>query len=122
MHTLRVSTFGEYLAEIRRQKGLSLRQLAKLAGCDATFLSRVEACRDEKTLPTEALIVRIAEALGCDADVLLGAAGKIAPDLKDLIKARPAQFAAVLRELRRMKDAPDAAFDEVAREVRDGDW
>jgi transcriptional regulator with XRE-family HTH domain len=115
-------SFGSYL---RRQReallasdpGCSVRGVASRVGVQPSYLSKVE--RDEVAPPSEATIVRLAEALGEDPDVLLALAGKVSKDLQAIIRKRPKLVAQLLRELKR---APDHAVLRLVREVRDGDW
>ncbi|MHB0955545.1 MAG: helix-turn-helix domain-containing protein [Pirellulaceae bacterium] len=82
-----------------------------------SYISKVE--RDEMPPPSEATIVRLAEALQVDPDVLLALAGMVSADLRQVILKRPKLFADLIRQL---KDAPDHALLRVVREVRDGNW
>lgn len=65
-------TVGEQIREARQARGLSLRALAGQAGMHFASLSKVENGRD--TVGEKSLI-RIAEALGVDVDLMLGHAG-----------------------------------------------
>ena len=69
--------------------------------------------------PSEATIVKLAEELGEDPDVMLALAGKVSSDLLEVIRKRPRLFADLIREL---KDMPDRAVLRLVREVRDGVW
>lgn len=84
---------------------------------EPSYLSKVE--RDEVAPPSEATILRLAEALDEDPDLLLAMAGKVSSDLRMVILKRPQLFAELIRQL---KDAPDRAVLRIAREVRDGKW
>lgn len=95
----------------------SVRKVAGRIGIQPSYVSKVE--RGEVAPPSEATILRWAEVLGEDPDVLLALAGKVSADLRDVIVKRPKMFAQLIRELR---DAPDHALLRVVREVRDGDW
>ena len=115
-------TFGSYVRERREDRrrldpSYSLRQIAQRIGVEPAYLSKVE--RNEVSPPSEQKIRALAAALEDDADVLLAMAGKVSSDLQAVIRARPALFAQLIRELR---DAPDHALLRVVREVRDGDW
>ena len=68
---------------------------------------------------SEEVIVKLAEVLDQDPDVLLALAGKLSSDLRQIIIRRPKVFADLLRQLRK---APDHAILRVVREVRDGNW
>jgi transcriptional regulator with XRE-family HTH domain len=65
----RRSPFGERLAELRRQRGLTQAELAEKAGVDQPTLSDYEQGR--RRLHGQA-IVDLCRALGTTADVLLG--------------------------------------------------
>lgn len=115
-------TFGNALRRSREAKAdadaeFSLRQVAARCGITPAYLSRVE--RDEVPPPGEETLVKLANELGEDADVMLAMAGKVSSDLREAIIARPKLFAELIRTI---KNAPDKAVLRVVREVRDGDW
>jgi len=115
-------TFGAFVRgrrEVLREtdRSYSVRQVAGRIGIEPSYLSKVE--RGHVAPPSEETVVRLAKALGEDADVLLALAGKVSSDLKEAIRRRPQLFAKLIREL---KDIPDHAVLRLVREVRDGDW
>ena len=63
---------GERIREARQARGISLRQLANQVGIHFSHLSKIENGKD--TVGKDSL-VRIAEELGVDADLMLGEAG-----------------------------------------------
>ena len=69
--------------------------------------------------PSEATILRLADELGEDPDLLLAMAGKVSGDLQAIILDRPQAFADLLRQLR---DAPEDTILKVTRQIRDGEW
>ncbi len=114
--------FGPYARERRdalRQDDprFSVRQVAGRVGIEPSYLSKVE--RGEVAPPSEQTIVRLAEELGEDKDLLLALAGKVSSDLATIIRKRPQLFGQIIRELAEM---PDHAVLRVVREVRDGGW
>lgn len=116
------TSFGAYIREKREAKhaedrAFSLRRVAQRAGIQASYLSRIE--RGLEDPPGEDAIVRLADVLDEDPDVLLALGGKVSSDLKAVIRRRPRLFGELIRELR---DAPDHAVLRVVREVRDGEW
>ncbi len=120
--TADATSFGAYVRERREarraaDRSYSVRQVAARLGIEPSYLSKVE--RGQVPPPSEDTVVRLAEVLGEDADVLLALAGKVSTDLKDVIRRRPRLFADLIRELR---DLPDRAVLRLVREVRDGDW
>jgi transcriptional regulator with XRE-family HTH domain len=95
----------------------SVRQVARRMGIQPSYLSKVE--RGEVSPPSEETTRKLANELGVDSDVLLAMAGKVSSDLQDVIRKRPALFAELIRELKKL---PDHAVLRVVREVRDGEW
>ena len=95
----------------------SLRQVASRCGVTPAYLSRIE--RGELAPPGEETLIKLADELGEDRDVLLALAGKVSADLRAAIMARPKLFAELIRAI---KDAPDHAVLRIVREVRDGNW
>jgi transcriptional regulator with XRE-family HTH domain len=117
-----MSAFGGFVRETReglraKDSSFSVRQVAARIGVQPSYLSKVE--RGDVGPPSENTIVRLAEELGEDADVMLALAGKVSSDLLEVIRKRPRLFADLIREL---KDMPDRAVLRLVREVRDGEW
>lgn len=117
-----MSAFGDYVRSVREKlresdRSFSLRQVAQRIGVEPAYLSKVE--RGDVAPPGESTIVKLANELNEDPDVLLALAGKVSSDLLDIIRKRPRLFAQLLREL---KKSPDHAVLRIVREVRDGDW
>jgi len=115
-------TFGGHLRTLRDQRAaedptFSLRKVAGRCEITPAYLSRIE--RDEVPPPGEATLLKLANELGEDPDVLLAMAGKISADLRAIILARPKLFADIIRS---MKTMPDRAALRVVREVKDGNW
>ena len=118
----KVVTFGEYIRESREERfakdrSFSVRQVAKRIDIEPSYLSKIE--RGQQPPPGEETIRNLARELDQDADVLLALAGKVSSDLLDVVRARPALFADLLRQL---KSLPDKAVLRLVREVRDGQW
>jgi len=115
-------TFGGYVRKRReelltRSPDFTVRKLAAKLDIQPSYISKVE--REEVPPPSEVTIIRLAEAIQEDPDVLLALAGKVSTDLRSVIVKRPKLFADLLRQL---KDAPDQAVLRVVREVCDGNW
>ena len=66
--------FGERLREMRKEKGLTLREVAERAGIDFTYLSKIENERIPYT-PAVETIRQLADALSVDSIELLTLAG-----------------------------------------------
>jgi transcriptional regulator with XRE-family HTH domain len=85
--------FGQRVRQLRREKGLSLRNLAPKVGVGFTYLSKVENGRlDFGDYPSEALIHKLAEALEADEDELLLLAEKVPDRIKRRVVERPDVF------------------------------
>lgn len=114
---------GRFLRQCRLRKqqeqgnSFSLRQLAGRIGVEPSYLSKIE--RGLEPRPSAETTRALAIELGEDPDVMLAMAGKVSPDLVEIIRKRPKVFSQLLREL---KNAPDRAVLRVVREVRDGTW
>ena len=118
----KAASFGDHIRGLREKRAsrdpeFSLRQVAIRCGVTPAYLSRVE--RDEVAPPGEETLVKLADELGEDRDVMLALAGKISSDLRVAILARPQLFAELIRALKAM---PDKVMLRIVRDVRDGDW
>ncbi len=80
---------------MRLEKGIGLRRLADTIGVTPAYLSEVE--RDAGSPPTEKTITAIARALGRHPDELLALAGRVAPDLAEIIHRYPRELGTFLR-------------------------
>ena len=114
--------FGRYIRQKRlalqqTDKNYSLRRVAVRVGIEPGYLSKIE--RGDLAPPSEAVIIKLAEELNIDVDVLLAMAGKLSTDLQQIIIKRPELFASLIRQL---KDQPDHAILKLVREVQDGEW
>lgn len=114
--------FGQYIRQIRlayhaEDKAYSLRQVALRVGIEPAYLSKIE--RGDFAPPSETVIVKLANELGENPDVLLAMAGKLSTDLQDIIRKRPQLFATLLREL---AEQPEHAILKIVREIKDGEW
>jgi HTH-type transcriptional regulator, competence development regulator len=121
-YILHAMEFGEHIRQVREallatDRTFSLRQVAHRIGIEPAYLSKIE--RGLFQPPSEEVIVKLAEILGEDKDVLLALAGKLSSDLQQIIRQRPQVFAQLLRQLR---EEPDHAILRVVREVKDGHW
>jgi transcriptional regulator with XRE-family HTH domain len=90
-------TFGKTLRRLRLEARVGLRELARMVDKSPGYLSDVE--QEKVAPPSEELIVRIAEALRADKQVLLSAASKMDPELSKYVASEP-QAADFLRRAR----------------------
>jgi len=93
--TAEEENFGAAVRRLREEREIGLRQFAKMIGVSATYLSKIE--REEMPPPAEDRVTEIARRLEQDPDELLALAGKLASDLKGIIRNRPREMASFLR-------------------------
>ena len=93
-----MTTVGQRIREIRKQRNLTQRQLADRVGINFTYLSRVENDRlDDEQTPREETLQKIASALKTDADELLLLARRIPGTIRDRILDKPGIFRRILK-------------------------
>ena len=93
MENDRLMSFGERVRQLRKAKGLTLRDLAPRVGVGFTYLSRIENGRlNYGDYPSEALIHKLADALDVDEDELLLLAEKIPERIRQRVLERPDAF------------------------------
>ena len=76
--------FGKRLRSLRTKKGMTLRALAKVISVSFTYLSKIENGKVEYT-PAPDTIRALAKALDVDPLELLKLAGKVPPELEELV-------------------------------------
>jgi len=74
--------FGEAIRERRLSLGLSLRKTAKVLGCDAAYLSRIEA---DKVSPSDDVVGRLASVLSVDESELALMAGRLPTSVRTAV-------------------------------------
>jgi transcriptional regulator with XRE-family HTH domain len=85
--------FGERVRELRKNKGLTLRDLAEKLGVNFTYLSKIENQKlSFGEYPGEDLIRSLAKVLKADVDELLLLAQKIPDDIRQRVIERPDAF------------------------------
>ncbi|MFC2002196.1 PGF-pre-PGF domain-containing protein [Chloroflexota bacterium] len=78
--------FGARLRELRTRSGMTQRELAERVNVDFTYLSKIE--NGVMPPPSEKVILQLAASLNTDKDELLTLAGKIPPDIAQMLKER----------------------------------
>lgn len=96
-------TFGQRLRELRKDRGMSQKELAKRVEIDFTYLSKIETGSMDP--PSEKTILALAKALNADSDELLVLAKKIPSDLAEQLDLEAIRF---LRSHRRQGKEPGA--------------
>ena len=112
-------TLGKRIRELRKAKGLTQRRLAKAAGIDFTYLSKIENERLQHT-PSLKALQRMTEVLEADELELLELVDKMPPLLREIMQSREAlQF---FRKAKKVVKSPQGwralsrHLDEMERE------
>jgi transcriptional regulator with XRE-family HTH domain len=79
-----MSDFGTTLKNLRKERRITQRDLAQKVGVDFTYISKIETGAFVNP-PSVALIEKIAQVLGTDADELILLAKKIPDTLRETI-------------------------------------
>ncbi len=109
-----MTTVGQRIREIRKDRNLTQRELADRVGINFTYLSRVENDRlDDEQTPREETLQKIAKALNTDADELLLLARRIPDAFRDRILSKPGIF-------RRILNLSDSALEEMLKDAEEG--
>jgi transcriptional regulator with XRE-family HTH domain len=90
-----IEPIGQKIKRERLSHDMTQRILAEKVGVGAPHISKIEAGRES---PSDELLQKIAEALGCDFDELLLAARRIPPDLMDTLASDPQRSLEFLRQ------------------------
>lgn len=104
-----MTTVGQRIREIRKERNLTQRELAERVGINFTYLSRVENDRlDDEQTPREETLQKIAKALETDPDELLLLARRIPDAYRNRILEKPGIF-------RRILQLSDSDLEELLR-------
>ncbi len=82
-----MSTFGPTLRNLRREAGITQRDLASRTDLDFSYLSKLENSRIPP--PAADTIVKIAAVLGVSPDQLLALSGKLSSDVTEAVASLP---------------------------------
>lgn len=105
--------FGQRVRELRKKKGMTLRELAPLVGVGFHYLSKVENEKlDFGQFPGEALIKKLAEVLDGDESELLLLAQKVPDPIRQRVLERPEVFSA-------LAGCDDKTLDEVMGTIQE---
>lgn len=92
---MKQSALGARIREVRGERNLSLRELARRAGLSPSYLSEIES---GQRLPSETMLDALADELGVEPEVFRDLhAGKIMVMLKGLLESDPAWVRALGR-------------------------
>lgn len=86
--------FGKILRQLRSKTGVGIKKLAPELGISYTYLSKLE---NNEINPSEDLVGRVASYFECDRDRLLLSAGRIPPDVLQILQEHPDEAVELLK-------------------------
>lgn len=90
-----IEPIGQRIKRERFDHSMTQRSLAEKVGVGTPHISKIEAGRES---PSDELLRRIAQALSCDYDELLLAAGRLPADLMQTLASDPQSSLQFLRQ------------------------
>jgi len=87
--------FGTVLRQLRTKSQIGIKGLAPRLGVSYSYLSKLE---NNEVGPSEELVGRIAKYFRYDQDRLLLSAGKVPPDVLEILRENPDQAIQFLKE------------------------
>ena len=103
---------GKLIRRLRKQKGLSLRQLAEKVSVSFVNIAHIE---NGRIATSEEVIKELAKALDYDVDKLLAAADNVNEDIKNIIKKLPT---AVPEFLRTAKNLTEDEWKDLTEQIK----
>ena len=103
--------FGKLIKKLRRDKNLTLEQVAKKVGVSIVNISHIERGQSGAS---RKVIQKLAKALDYDADKLLAAADEIGEDVEKIIRKIPSAVPDFLRTAKNLsKDEWESLTDQI---------
>ena len=78
--------FGQILRQLRKREGIGIKRLAPKLGVSYTYLSKLE---NDEIGPSELLVEKVATYFQYDKDQLLISAGKVPPEILEILRNHP---------------------------------
>ena len=103
---------GKLIRKLRKQKGLSLRQVAEKVSVSFVNIAHIE---NGRIATSEEVIKELAKALDYDVDKLLAAADSVNEDIKNIIKKLPT---AVPEFLRTAKNLTEDEWKDLTEQIK----
>ena len=103
---------GKLIRKLRKQKGLSLRQLAEKVSVSFVNIAHIE---NGRITTSEEVIKELAKALDYNVDKLLAAADSVNEDIKNIIKKLPT---AVPEFLRTAKNLTEKEWKDLTEQIK----
>ena len=86
--------FGKLLKNLRVQKGVGIKKMAKEVGLNYTYISKLE---NSKVYPSSKVLKKFSKYLKYDSDELMISAGKIPKDIEQILMNNPKEAVKYLR-------------------------
>jgi transcriptional regulator with XRE-family HTH domain len=96
-------TFGMLIKSLRKSQGYSIKSLSSRLGINFSYISKIE---NNRSNPSEDLIVKIADIFNYDKEELMIRAGKLPEDIVEILKNNPKAAADFLRTKFSKYDGP----------------
>ena len=103
---------GKLIRKLRKQKGLSLRQVAEKVSVSFVNIAHIE---NGRIATSEEVIKELAKALDYNVDKLLAAADSVNEDIKNIIKKLPT---AVPEFLRTAKNLTEKEWKDLTEQIK----
>src|SRR4030043_2156140 len=101
------------LRELRKEAGLTLRELAGKINVDFTYISKLE--NGQLSPPSEQVISRLAEVLNTDREELIQISGRVPADMAEILKRQARQEFGL--KLKKLRNKAKLTQQEVAEKV-----
>lgn len=114
---MKTKSFGHLIRELRMKHPdyPSLREFARKVGLSPAYLSRIE--NEKEPPPSEAVVEKLAEALGADKYELFSYAGKIPEEFLETFKKNPKGVASFMRRAREIGLESDRDWQEIEQNL-----
>jgi transcriptional regulator with XRE-family HTH domain len=109
-----LETVGKLIRRLRKDKKLSLRDLAKIVNMSHVNITHIE--NDRVSTNTQTLI-GLAKALDCNPDKMLAVANEVGDDIKGIIQGKPDMVPKFLRTTKNFDDNDWKKIEEIAKEI-----
>ena len=90
--------FAKQLKEARTHADLTVSDLSDISRITADYIYKLE--RGESPAPADERISQLSRAIGSNEDILFAAAGRISPEIREIIMDMPKETGAVIRKLK----------------------
>jgi transcriptional regulator with XRE-family HTH domain len=112
-----LETVGKLIRRLRKDKKLSLRDLAKIVNMSHVNITHIE--NDRVSTNTQTLI-GLAKALDCNPDKMLAVANEVGDDIKGIIQGKPDAVPKFLRTTKNFNNRDWERLEKMAADINKG--